>query len=1833
MPVVKNIVKDASGAILDGTVTVDLIIFDGSYNPVSFQGFVDIPADTTSDYTINIPASTSITNGSWQMTLQGNPAIDDAYGASVFTYYRVQEVTNTVNRTYYINVPASGGPYWVGNIGATTPSIATSNFTLDSLVDVATLGATDGESLTFDSATQTWVPGPGGGGSGGTDGKTVRNGTGVPSNSLGVNGDFYINTTAWTIYGPKTLGTWGSPTALIGAAGAAGAAGVNGKTVLNGSGVPSVGTGTTGDFYIDTTNKNIYGPKTSVWGSATSLIGPTGAAGTPGATAVYRGTWSSAASYAKNDVVDYLGSSYYAVVASSNVAPSSDITKWTLAAAKGASGGEIASFSVEDYGAVGDGVTDDTVAIQSAIDASTVGSKIKFGNKTYIISATIKLKEKRSYSGAFYQGSTTIKQKNSTNMTTPMLASELWYTNAGASNGIMIENLAIDGNKANNASSTSDGIVIFGWQSVIRNVHVFDCKGSGIVFTDESRNGTSYSGTNVENRIENCRISTVDGRGIYVWEQTTGASVGGTGKLTDGFCINNIINGALLEGIYIQRGAGWLIDGNHTYTGAGLGQSGIWVKNCFSTRVTNNYIDDYGETATSGFYSGIRVEITTTRGSVVSGNTISCSEATSASTYRHLYVLASPSITSARAAVFGNVVNGNSQTNGTGIRIEAGSGTTLACHVFGNRVDGCNISFTGVATGTLTGRFDLYGSGTPESVITAPIGSTWTRSDGSNGTTMYIKESGTGNTGWSAVGSGGSIRINVVNYGAVGDGVTDDSAAIQAAIDAANWNATFTGRSGVVWFPLGKYYCATGLTATDNATHPGLTLQGEGVAGIDNNLGSAATEIIVGNGQWGLTLGSGTSSFRGYSVRDLGFSEKNAGLALGGLRIRGSSNGVYERCSFGRFTAGYGIYVDGIDAGTQAQYNTFYDCRVGRCLIGYHQNNANGTRWLGGYFDGNNNGGLSLLTNSIGIEVTSGDTFRSFGTVVQGFTTLASLAGRNPELHGMRAEIWSAQAVLVTSTCIGAYVQCHGDNSLIGSGGANGLGIVIQAGATDTKIEAQIDNIRGLPPITDAGTRTRVIGGSGQATQAAVVGTVTGNKAEYDQFGALMGYSPIYDAITGISLVRNLGGSNPGTTGLTTVTRTLQTAATVGDTLIILGGYGLNSTVTVSASDSKGNTYTVNAHADYTASSSTPHSFVISAPITTGLVAGDIITVTFSSAVNYPIIFCYEFAGLLTSTPDATANATGTGTSVNSGSLSASVSNALLISSVFSGNGSHTPGTGYVELDEAQNTTKDFSSQYKFGSAAGTYTSSATISGSTDWAVSLVAYKPVPSTSIDIDPYVFNVKQYGAVGDGSTDDTTAIQSAYTAAAVSGGVVVFPSGTYKITSTLTRAKSVRLEGLQGSTSSAGFYPTLLWAGSAGGTMETITVTGAVAPSPRDTHMKWDGGGTTSVPLAAHAITSADRMDWDFGADHCAYVRFRDSAIVLSKGAVNASWDNCRWDIIANYGIEILDGDVSLDPAFNDNISITGGTWDGYGPTAGTKGFINYSPVKTASAIHLGISNFRMEINGALVVPASGRPKALVSLDLNVVTDPLNQATVVLSNVMVTPVATAYDITVVGQTGATDVRQWIVTGQGVTLSQHASANGVKLVDGAGVAGPPTNAGYPFFVYDPMHTQGAGSNSTEYDSKVWIGPGNIIVPGSLTTQTGTWTPIATGPATMPATWTGIWEQLTTDTYHIAIIGTVTGGWSGSGSLSVTLPSTWARHADKSMHVAGHLSFGSVFYNLVGIVDPISKSNTAPTIKFITPNVSTSSITYSAVSGVGSPITFTTGILIEVSGVIRVA
>ena len=96
------------------------------------------------------------------------------------------------------------------------------------------------------------------------------------------NGDFYIRTGVWTIYGPKAAGAWGAPTSLIGTSGPTAPTGATAATPTARSSCPGLvlpasGTGANGDFYFATGSRTLYGPKAAgAWGSGVSLAGSNG---------------------------------------------------------------------------------------------------------------------------------------------------------------------------------------------------------------------------------------------------------------------------------------------------------------------------------------------------------------------------------------------------------------------------------------------------------------------------------------------------------------------------------------------------------------------------------------------------------------------------------------------------------------------------------------------------------------------------------------------------------------------------------------------------------------------------------------------------------------------------------------------------------------------------------------------------------------------------------------------------------------------------------------------------------------------------------------------------------------------------------------------------------------------------------------------------------------------------------------------------------------------------------------------------------------------------------------------------------------------------------------------------------------------------------------------------------------------------------------------------------------------------------------------------------------------------------------------------------------------
>jgi hypothetical protein len=103
-------------------------------------------------------------------------------------------------------------------------------------------------------------------GTNGKNGTTILSGTTAPTLSIGEIGDYYLNKSTYDLYGPKTSNSWGTPINLRGSSGTAG------SKIHAGTGSPTQSIGNNGDWYIDTQNKKLYGPKTDQgWGSGLAL--------------------------------------------------------------------------------------------------------------------------------------------------------------------------------------------------------------------------------------------------------------------------------------------------------------------------------------------------------------------------------------------------------------------------------------------------------------------------------------------------------------------------------------------------------------------------------------------------------------------------------------------------------------------------------------------------------------------------------------------------------------------------------------------------------------------------------------------------------------------------------------------------------------------------------------------------------------------------------------------------------------------------------------------------------------------------------------------------------------------------------------------------------------------------------------------------------------------------------------------------------------------------------------------------------------------------------------------------------------------------------------------------------------------------------------------------------------------------------------------------------------------------------------------------------------------------------------------------------------------------
>jgi len=188
-------------------------------------------------------------------------------------------------------------------------------------------------------------------------------------------------------------------------------------------------------------------------------------------------------------------------------------------------------------------------------------------------------------------------------------------------------------------------------------------------------------------------------------------------------------------------------------------------------------------------------------------------------------------------------------------------------------------------------------------------------------------------------------QVSVKDFGAVGDGVTDDTAAIQAAVE----HSYLSGNNEIVHFPAGRYL----ITDTIDL-HPGTKLEGDsldygGIAGatsFPNQLSDSRGTVIIFNPSTQISLF--------VPALPKGGSSAWTAIAIKGFNIWGNSSmDDYHRFIFGDVspvvtTSLYAIdfdevqfssvenvaimgFVSGVREGERCQENTFTRVHIERC--------------------------------------------------------------------------------------------------------------------------------------------------------------------------------------------------------------------------------------------------------------------------------------------------------------------------------------------------------------------------------------------------------------------------------------------------------------------------------------------------------------------------------------------------------------------------------------------------------------------------------------------------------------------------------------------------------------------------------------------------------------------------------------------------------------------------------------------------------------------------------------------------------------------------------------
>lgn len=197
---------------------------------------------------------------------------------------------------------------------------------------------------------------------------------------------------------------------------------------------------------------------------------------------------------------------------------------------------------------------------------------------------------------------------------------------------------------------------------------------------------------------------------------------------------------------------------------------------------------------------------------------------------------------------------------------------------------------------------------------------------------------------------------------------------------------------------------------------------------------------------------------------------------------------------------------------------------------------------------------------------------------------------------------------------------------------------------------------------------------------------------------------------------------------------------------------------------------------------------------------------------------------------------------------------------------------------------------------------------------------------------VFNVKQYGATGDGSTDDTTAVLAAVTAAEAVNGVVVFPYGTYKMTDSIDITSGyVSLVGLGKPTILQTDLTKAIVIAGERSRIENLVLRFSTRPTASDTGAFGIQFGARSGGTSAHhsSIRNVEILQTFVGMIGGGLTE----APISESATITGGWFSCTFDNIVirdfNYSAIWHKGATGAGAATGDvwnNIYINGREWD-------------------------------------------------------------------------------------------------------------------------------------------------------------------------------------------------------------------------------------------------------------------------------------------------------------------